>query len=93
MGSHNRNLDSFELPFAQEAAASCKRALQVDKCDPQWIAWRCVARRATLSKEGYVINGVPWGSPWPEFGMQLTTISPKVFLSPKVFNFNQIKGF
>ena len=37
-----------------------------------------------------VINGVPWGPPWPEFGMHLTTIPPKVFLSPKVFNFNSL---
>ena len=35
-----------------------------------------------------VINGVPGGPPWPEFSMHLTTISTKVFLSPKVFNFN-----
>ena len=34
------------------------------------------------------VNGVPRGPPWPEFGMHLTTISPKVFLSPKDPNFN-----
>ena len=26
-----------------------------------------------------VINGVPGGPPWPEFGMHVTTIPPKMF--------------
>ena len=26
-----------------------------------------------------VITRIIWGPPWPEFGMHLTTISPKVF--------------
>ena len=35
-----------------------------------------------------VINGVPGGPHGSEFGMYLTTISPNIFLSPKVFNCN-----
>ena len=35
-----------------------------------------------------VITHVIWGPPWPEFGMHLSTISTKVFLTPKVFVFN-----
>ena len=35
-----------------------------------------------------VITRVIWGPPWPEFCMHLSTILSKVFLSPKVFNFN-----
>ena len=30
-----------------------------------------------------VINQVPGGPPWPEFGMHLPTIPPKVFVKPK----------
>ena len=40
-----------------------------------------------------VINGVPGGPPWPEFGMYVTTILSNVFLNPKDPNLNQIKQF
>ena len=40
-----------------------------------------------------VINGVVWGPPWPEFCMHLSFISTNIFLSPKVFVFNQTMGF
>ena len=40
-----------------------------------------------------VITRVPGGPPWPEFGMHLPTIPPKVFPCPKDPNLNQIKGF
>ena len=40
-----------------------------------------------------VINGVIGGPPWPEFCMHLSFILTKVFLSPKVFVFNEIMGF
>ena len=40
-----------------------------------------------------VINGVIWDPPWPEFCMHLSYILTKIFLSPKVFVFNQNKRF
>ena len=40
-----------------------------------------------------VMNGVIWGPPWSEFCMHLSFISTKIFLGPKVFNFNKIMGF
>ena len=40
-----------------------------------------------------VLNGVPGGPPWPEFGMHLSTILSFFFLSPKDPNFNYIKQF
>ena len=40
-----------------------------------------------------VITRVIWGPPWPEFCMHLSFISSNIFLSPKVFNFNENIGF
>ena len=40
-----------------------------------------------------VINDVPGGPPWPEFGMHLTTTLTKIFSCPKGISFNQIKQF
>ena len=40
-----------------------------------------------------VITRVILGPPWPEFCMHLSFISTNIFLTPKVFNFNKIKGF
>ena len=35
-----------------------------------------------------IINQVPGGPPWPDFGMHLPTILSKAFLHPKDPNFN-----
>ena len=40
-----------------------------------------------------VITRVVWGPPELYFGMYLSTILSMGFLSPKVFNFNQNRGF
>ena len=40
-----------------------------------------------------IINGVIWGPHGPEFCMHLSFISTNIFLSPKVFNFDENRGF
>ena len=44
--------------------------------------------RVDMTHTKIVITQVPGGPPWPEFGMRLSTIPPKVFSCPKEVKFN-----